>query len=74
MKGDIIRVETPGAGGYGDPMKREPEKVLKDVIEKKVSVEAAKKDYGVVVVSDGVSLSGRRTGNQSPQRIRYGKT
>lgn len=31
-----------------------PEKVLKDVIEKKVSVEAAKKDYGVVVVSDGV--------------------
>ena len=53
-KGDIIRVETPGAGGYGDPMKREPEKVLKDVIEKKVSVEAAKKDYGVVVVSDGV--------------------
>ena len=38
-KGDIIRVETPGAGGYGDPMKREPEKVLTDVIEQKVSVE-----------------------------------
>ena len=28
-KGDIIRVETPGAGGYGDPMKREPEKGIK---------------------------------------------
>lgn len=53
-KGDVIRVTTPGAGGYGDPMKRDPEKVLKDVREKKVSAEAAKKEYGVVVVSDGV--------------------
>ena len=54
-KGDVIRVTTPGAGGYGDPMKRDPEKVLKDVREKKVSAEAAKKEYGVVVVSDGVN-------------------
>ena len=54
-KGDVIRVTTPGAGGYGDPMKRDPEKVLKDVKEKKVSAEAAKKEYGVVVVSDGVN-------------------
>ena len=36
-------------------MKRDPEKVLKDVREKKVSAEAAKKEYGVVVVSDGVN-------------------
>ena len=56
-KGDIIRVTTPGAGGYGDPLKRAPEKVLKDVIEKKVSVEAAKEEYGVVIVSDGIHYS-----------------
>ena len=55
-KGDIIRVVTPGAGGYGDPKKRPAEKVLKDVIEQKVSVEAAKREYGVVVVPDGVSF------------------
>ena len=55
-KGDIIRVVTPGAGGYGDPKKRPAEKVLKDVIEQKVSVEAAKQEYGVVVVPDGVSF------------------
>ena len=47
---------TPGAGGYGDPKKRPAEKVLKDVIEQKVSVEAAKQEYGVVVVPDGVSF------------------
>ena len=48
-KGDVIRVVTPGAGGYGDPKNRPAEKVLKDVIEGKVSVEAAKSQYGVVV-------------------------
>ena len=55
-KGDIIRVVTPGAGGYGDPKKRPVENVLKDVVEQKVSVEAAKSEYGVVVVPDGVSF------------------
>lgn len=53
-KGDVIRVITPGAGGYGDPAKRAPEKVLKDVVEGKVSVEAARNEYGVAVVLDGV--------------------
>ncbi len=53
-KGDIIRVITPGAGGYGDPKKRSQELVLKDVVEGKVSVEAAEKEYGVVIIPDGV--------------------
>ena len=53
-KGDVIRVVTPGAGGYGDPKKRPAEKVLKDVIEGKVSVQAAREQYGVVIVSDGI--------------------
>ena len=50
----MIRVVTPGAGGYGDPKKRPAEKVLKDVIEGKVSVQAAREQYGVVIVSDGI--------------------
>lgn len=54
-KGDVIRVITPGAGGYGDPKKRPVEKVLQDVVEEKVSVEKAKELYGVVILetSDG---------------------
>ena len=54
-KGDVIRVITPGAGGYGDPHKRPAEKVLRDVIEGKVSVEAAKDQYGVVIGRRGVN-------------------
>ena len=32
-KGEVIHVNLPGGGGYGDPFKRDPEKVLWDVIE-----------------------------------------
>lgn len=51
--GDVVTVKTPGAGGYGDPAKREPRAVLVDVIENKVSVEKALELYGVKVVSFG---------------------
>ncbi|GAQ24720.1 hydantoinase B/oxoprolinase family protein [Tepidanaerobacter syntrophicus] len=51
-KGDIIRVLTPGAGGYGDPVKRLPQKVLQDVLEGKVSLESAKNDYKVLILQD----------------------
>ncbi len=47
--GDSVRVNLPGGGGYGDPFKRDPQKVLWDVIEGYVSPEAAEKSYGVAV-------------------------
>jgi N-methylhydantoinase B len=46
---DVASVQTPGGGGYGDPLERPPEKVLEDVTNEKVSVEAAHEEYGVVV-------------------------
>ena len=54
-KGDVIQVVTPGAGGYGDPLRRPAEAVLRDVMEKKVSVQAAEKVYGVVIRAQGVN-------------------
>jgi len=47
--GDVASVQTPGGGGYGDPTERDPERVLSDVLNEKVSVEAAREEYGVVV-------------------------
>ncbi|MDT7888536.1 MAG: hydantoinase B/oxoprolinase family protein [Desulfurococcales archaeon] len=47
--GDIFTRPSAGGGGYGDPLEREPEKVLEDVIDGYVSIERAKKDYGVVI-------------------------
>ena len=46
-KGDVIRVVTPGAGGYGPAGARPAEWVLSDVMEGKVSVEMAREQYAV---------------------------
>lgn len=50
--GDVIRVQGPGGGGYGDPFKRAPEKVLRDVRCGFVSVAKAESDYGVAITSE----------------------
>jgi N-methylhydantoinase B len=50
--GDVLHVTGSGGGGFGDPFAREPERVLEDVREGKVTVEAARRDYGVVLTPD----------------------
>ena len=49
-RGDVFRHIMAGGGGYGDPLKRTPELVLKDVIEEKVTIDGAREDYGVVII------------------------
>jgi N-methylhydantoinase B len=47
--GEIVAVVTTGGGGWGDPLEREPERVLRDVLEGKVSLAAARDEYGVLL-------------------------
>ena len=47
--GDVLQVRLAGGGGYGDARERDPEAVLADVLEEKMSVEHARDAYGVVV-------------------------
>lgn len=47
--GDRMTVEWPGAGGWGDPLDRDPNRVLHDVSEGKIGVQRACDKYGVVV-------------------------
>ena len=48
-RGDIYRHELPGGGGWGDPLERDPARVLRDVRNELVSLDSARKDYGVVI-------------------------
>ena len=48
-EGDVFRLDTPGGGGFGDPLARDPAQVLADVAQGYVSMEAAERDYGVVI-------------------------
>jgi N-methylhydantoinase B len=51
VPGDVISVRTCGGGGYGPPEERDPERVLRDVLEGKVSAERAAEIYKVAIDS-----------------------
>ncbi len=53
-QGALFHHAMAGAGGYGDPLVRDVERVRWDVIEGKVSVAHAAEAYGVVIMSTGV--------------------
>ena len=50
--GDVFRHELAGGGGWGDPLDRDPTLVLKDVLDELVSIDAARRQYGVVINMD----------------------
>ncbi|HEX8543308.1 MAG TPA: hydantoinase B/oxoprolinase family protein [Pseudomonas sp.] len=54
--GDVIRLVGAGAGGYGNPFERAPERVLKDVMCGYVSLEQARDDYGVAIVDEVIDV------------------
>jgi N-methylhydantoinase B len=52
-QGQRVRLETPGGGGYGDPLTRDPVRVANDVKLGYVTRASARKDYNVVIGHDG---------------------
>lgn len=46
---EVVSFQTGGGGGYGDPLERDPELVLQDVINGYISLKKAKEEYGVVI-------------------------
>lgn len=52
-QGQRLALQTPGGGGYGDALTREPGQVVRDVQLGYLSREAARRDYGVVIGPDG---------------------
>jgi N-methylhydantoinase B len=47
--GERIMYDYGGGGGWGDPLERDPHAVLDDVLDEYVSVDGARRDYGVVL-------------------------
>ncbi len=50
--GDLVRVSTPGGGGYGDPYERDPALVVQDLVRGYYSRDQARELFGVVVDED----------------------
>lgn len=54
--GDIVRVETNAGGGCGNPFERAPAAVLNDVLDRYVTIECAREDYGVAIDPTSLTL------------------
>jgi len=67
---EMYQNETMGGGGFGDPLERDPEGVLRDVIDELLSVEKAKEDYGVVIDPDAFHVDKIATKNLRGKRRR----
>ena len=60
LAGDILRLETPGGGGYGNPIDRPPELVLQDVKRGYYDRKTAEEAYGVLIVENDAADRLRR--------------
>jgi N-methylhydantoinase B len=59
--GDVVTMEAAGGGGYGNPMERDPERVVEDVLNGYVTPEHAREEYGVVFDPDTMQLDEEAT-------------
>jgi N-methylhydantoinase B len=59
--GDVLTHVFCGAGGHGDPRERDMKAVLEDVLDEKMSVEGARREYGVVIDPATMQIDERAT-------------
>jgi N-methylhydantoinase B len=60
-QGDVLLHELAGAGGWGDPLDRDPQRVLEDVRNEKITPEHARSGYGVVLDASGARIAEEET-------------
>jgi N-methylhydantoinase B len=69
QSGDFFHCYFQGGAGYGDPLDRDPERVLRDILNRWVSEEFAYEVYGVVLQPDKESVDLKAT-EQRREEIR----
>jgi N-methylhydantoinase B len=67
-RGDVVRIETGGGGGWGHPFDRDVERVLADVHGGFVSKESAAEHYGIILAADGLSIDAAATSRRREKR------
>ncbi|HXD98517.1 MAG TPA: hydantoinase B/oxoprolinase family protein, partial [Candidatus Acidoferrum sp.] len=66
--GALITVRTPGGGGYGNPLERDPALVRRDVVRGYLTAEDAERDYGVVLRGAPVGVDVEATARRRAAR------
>ena len=70
MGNDALYVRWNGGGGVGDPLERDPARVLADVVGGQISTEAAAQVYGVVLSRDSVNAEATAHRREELRRLR----
>jgi N-methylhydantoinase B len=60
-RGDLISWELAGGGGWGNPFERELDRVFVDVLNNYISIDGARRDYGVVIDPHTMTIDMRAT-------------
>ena len=60
-RNDIVSIKTGGGGGWGDPIKRNPENVLQDVKDKLITLKQAREIYKVIINEERVEIEKEAT-------------
>ncbi len=69
-RGDLLRFETCGGGGWGDPLERDPERVRQDVARGFITAHGAFEDYGVTLDPATLDIDKTATGEERRRRAR----
>ena len=72
QRGELYEAILAGGGGWGDPLERDAQRVLEDVIDGKVTAAAAAAEYGVVLAAGGKTIDLAAT-TLARGRIRSGR-
>ena len=76
QRGDVVRIVSPGGGGYGPPFRRDPAMVLADLIDGFLTEQTARKAYGVIIrdrkIDDQATAAARSTAANTPEPFGFG--
>jgi N-methylhydantoinase B len=72
-RGDVFRHIVPGAGGWGDPFERDPQLVLEDILDEKITPGYAYGEYGVVIDEASMTINEAAT-NERRRSLREAAT
>jgi N-methylhydantoinase B len=60
-KGRLLGIEMMGGGGVGNPLERDPELVIEDIKNEYITIECARKEYGIVINPDTLKINEEET-------------
>ena len=67
-EGSLLFAQSGAGGGWGDPLDRDPQAVLDDWLDELVSLEAARRDYGVVIDPERRAVDAAATAEERSRR------